>query len=88
MKYAALALAVALCGCGNREEKEFVEGCTQQVPSKDVCVCVYNHGSVSDELKTLEANQNDQLAVMRYMVALKEATQSCVKQLGLSPGSS
>lgn len=81
------ALAVALCGCGNKEEREFVEGCSEQLPSKDVCVCVYNHGSVSEELHTLAANQNDQQAVMRYVVALNDATESCVKQLGLSPGS-
>lgn len=87
MRYVALALAVALCGCGNKEEREFVEGCTEQVPSKDVCTCVYNHGSVSNELRTLEANQNDQQAVMRYVMAVKDATEDCVKQLGLGPTS-
>lgn len=92
MRFFVLAVLLILSACGKSEENkllerqaEFVEGCTEQVPSYDVCMCVYNHGSVSNELRTLEANQNDQRAVMRYVVAVKEATEVCVKKLGLDP---
>lgn len=94
MRFFILAMLVLLGACGKSEERklqerqaEFMEGCTAQVPSDDVCLCVYKHEAVSKALHTMETDKNDKGAVTRYVQAVMLATDDCVKQLGLAPAS-
>lgn len=75
-KFNLLFLIVFIAGCGDSNKAQFVQGCTQQYISEEVCGCVYDEmkNELGESKKWKNAMIYDQAGFFQVMV---KATLKC-----------